>query len=1024
MQIHNPILTGSFTVNGVDVSSITGSLTYSASFASQITSLNATSASILAQTASLNAFSSSLLSYTSSNDAKVSSLNLFSSSILSYTSSTDAKIASIYTTTGSQNTRLGALEASTASLYTTTGSQNTRLGALEAATASLYTATSSFNAFSASILTYTSSLNASVTSLNSYTQSTDAKIASIYSTTSSLNASVAGLNAQTASLLSYTSSNDAKIVSIYSTTSSLNTRVGTLEAYTSSLNNKTSSFATTGSNTFIGTQTISGSILQSGSFTSTGTLTAQTLVVQTITSSVVYSSGSNIFGNAIGNTQTFTGSVLITGSLALAGNITSNGTAVVLGSGTSSYLPKFTGTSTIGNSIVYDDGTSVGVGTVVPLQKFDVTTTAGEVISSTSNRSTNGQYISGIVSAAKNSSAAYLSYAATYGLIESNTAGSESGAYTIWTRKSGTLSEKLRLDASGNLGLGVTPSAWSDSFYKVIEGGDANNQSALAFRTDTNGIELFSNAYFNGTNNIYKYTGIASLYQNTNGIHAWYNAPSGTAGAAITFTQAMTLDANGSLGIGTATMSSGIPLTISAASGLNTNIAFQQNSVNKWYKRNLDSSDDFSFYYAPSSGERLRITSGGNVGIGTTNPAYLLDVNGTGRFSGGVTIKSGNGDQLQLNNAGERFTQINFSNNTVSKANIWWDNTNTELVLLASDSGTGHLKIASTGAATFSSSVTAGGGFISNNDSNTPAGFYKLKPSSVATARWWRITSDNIVYGDFSIAQSSANSDASYTNILYFNAAGAATFSSSVDATKGTFTSAPSLGGEQIRAYSNSGAATSYGGLLVLNSTGKGGYLTSGDNSTTTWYGAQAGYVTLAGTAGAAMKFRVDADDTKGITIATTGAATFSSGIGIGGATATTGGIQFPATAVAIADANNLDDYEEGTWTPTLTTSGGTPPTVVSSSGRYIIIGKLVTIYFKFLLSSASGGSGQLKITNAPFSLNLSTIPAVGFARITDLGLTLNCGFLTGTVINFNKYDGNYAGTDYETVGQVSYYND
>ena len=48
--------------------------------------------------------------------------------------------------------------------------------------------------------------------------------------------------------------------------------------------------------------------------------------------------------------------------------------------------------------------------------------------------------------------------------------------------------------------------------------------------------------------------------------------------------------------------------------------------------------------------------------------------------------------------------------------------------------------------------------------------------------------------------------------------------------------------------------------------------------------------------------------------------------------------------------------------------------------------------------------SGQLKITNAPFSLNLSTIPAVGFARITDLGLTLNCGFLTGTVINFNKY--------------------
>jgi hypothetical protein len=47
-------------------------------------------------------------------------------------------------------------------------------------------------------------------------------------------------------------------------------------------------------------------------------LTAQTLVVQTITSSVVYSSGSNIFGNAIANTQTFTGSVLVTGSLTIS----------------------------------------------------------------------------------------------------------------------------------------------------------------------------------------------------------------------------------------------------------------------------------------------------------------------------------------------------------------------------------------------------------------------------------------------------------------------------------------------------------------------------------------------------------------------------------------------------------------------------------------------------------------------------------------------------------------------------------
>ena len=51
-----------------------------------------------------------------------------------------------------------------------------------------------------------------------------------------------------------------------------------------------------------------------------GTLTAQTLVVQTITSSIVYSSGSNNFGNQLANTQTFTGSVNITGSMSVTGS--------------------------------------------------------------------------------------------------------------------------------------------------------------------------------------------------------------------------------------------------------------------------------------------------------------------------------------------------------------------------------------------------------------------------------------------------------------------------------------------------------------------------------------------------------------------------------------------------------------------------------------------------------------------------------------------------------------------------------
>jgi hypothetical protein len=76
-------------------------------------------------------------------------------------------------------------------------------------------------------------------------------------------------------------------------------------------------YATTGSNSFRADQSITGSLVVSS------TITAQTLVVQTVTSSIVYSSGSNLFGSALGDRQTFTGSVNITGSMSVTGSITS-----------------------------------------------------------------------------------------------------------------------------------------------------------------------------------------------------------------------------------------------------------------------------------------------------------------------------------------------------------------------------------------------------------------------------------------------------------------------------------------------------------------------------------------------------------------------------------------------------------------------------------------------------------------------------------------------------------------------------
>jgi len=100
-----------------------------------------------------------------------------------------------------------------------------------------------------------------------------------------------------------------------------------------------------------------------------------------------------------------------------------------------------------------------------------------------------------------------------------------------------------------NLGLGVTPSAWSASYKAIQLGGGTSIWSGAS----GNQPSFYSNnLYFNGSNRIYLQNGYATEYvQSTSGTHSWYTAPSGTAGNAITFTQAMTLDASGNLGIGT-----------------------------------------------------------------------------------------------------------------------------------------------------------------------------------------------------------------------------------------------------------------------------------------------------------------------------------------------------------------------------------------------------------------------------------------------------------------------------------------
>jgi uncharacterized protein YjbI with pentapeptide repeats len=92
--------------------------------------------------------------------------------------------------------------------------------------------------------------------------------------------------------------------------------------------------------------------------------------------------------------------------------------------------------------------------------------------------------------------------------------------------------------------------------------------------------------------------------------------------------------------------------------------------------------------------------------------------------------------------------------------------------------------------------------------------------------------------------------------------------------------------------------------------------------------------------------------------------------IGVGDATpaASGAGITFPATQSASSDANTLDDYEEGTFTPTLqggTTAGTT--TYLVQEGTYTKVGRQVTVSL-YIHASAATGTGAIFIGGLPFS--------------------------------------------------------
>lgn len=294
-------------------------------------------------------------------------------------------------------------------------------------------------------------------------------------------------------------------------------------------------------------------------------------------------------------------------------------------------------------------------------------------------------------------------------------------------------------DANGNLGLGVIPSAWVD--YKVLQfvGG------SISSYTNNNFFEVNQNAYWNG---VYRYVnnGFASRYQQNVGRHEWYQAISGTAGNTISFTQAMTLFANGNLGLGQTT-DAGYKLDVngtgrfSGAVELVGDLKFNSNSADRSiYFRGATGSPDGNWkmgnYLNPTGATIVNLAAtvidvfGGAAGYGfmvrNTSNAPLLQIagnTGAATFSSSVTAQNDSAFYRIKRTSG---TDLGYITDSTT-----WGDTGTDLSIGASSS---NLRFYTNNSVTERMRITSGGNVLIGTTTITGSHLLQVNGSVLATA--------------------------------------------------------------------------------------------------------------------------------------------------------------------------------------------------------------------------------------------------------------------------------------------------
>ena len=215
----------------------------------------------------------------------------------------------------------------------------------------------------------------------------------------------------------------------------------------------------------------------------------------------------------------------------------------------------------------------------------------------------------------------------TYTNQPTYTGGTANGVLYLNGSKAVTSGTALVFDGT-NMGISVTPSAWGSSF-RAMQIGSLSGMSLMGY----SGAAEFGNNFYFDTAYRYGATGTAARYVTSSSGHIWYTAPSGTAGNAITFTQAMTLDASGNLVIGATSTSqklrvydSGSNTVIRAENGTS---AFEFQSFSNDGYINMNGTGNIIFRNGSGATERARIDSSGNLLVGVTSSTARFHAKGS-----------------------------------------------------------------------------------------------------------------------------------------------------------------------------------------------------------------------------------------------------------------------------------------------------------------------------------------------------------------------------------------------------------